>query len=98
MSKSWAKPFYDSARWRATRKLVLRRDAYTCHDCGGRATEVHHIVELTPTNIDTWDIALNPDNLQSLCWDCHNKITRGVTDVPEGFGFDESGQLVPDGR
>jgi 5-methylcytosine-specific restriction endonuclease McrA len=73
----------------------LRRDMYTCAHCYGRATEVHHIVELTPTNIHDANIALNPDNLISLCHDCHAKITNGADgDLPVGYVFDENGQVV----
>lgn len=95
MAKPFAVQFYKSARWQAIRKLILRRDCYTCKDCGGRATEVHHITELTPSNIDNWDIALGPDNLESLCWDCHKKRTFNESDVPDGYVFGVSGQVVP---
>lgn len=95
MAKVFSKQFYDSALWRRTRKQVLRQSGYTCHDCGGRATEVHHIIELTPSNIDDWDISINPNNLQPLCWDCHNKTTRGSADLVDGYVFNEQGQVEP---
>lgn len=95
MSKPYAVQFYNSKQWLATRKLILRRDAYTCGDCGGRATEVHHKTELTPQNIGNWDIALNPDNLESLCWSCHKKRTFSESEIADGFVFDENGQVVP---
>ena len=94
MAKPWAKPFYDSARWKTARRNVLRRDCYSCALCGARATEVHHIIELSPSTINDWNIALNPENLQSLCWWCHNKVTKGVMDVVDGFVFGEDGQVV----
>ena len=95
MAKPWAEAFYHSGQWRATRKLVLRRDHYTCCDCEGRATEVHHIIELTPSNINDPHIALNPDNLMSLCGDCHKKRTLNIGDVQPGLVFDDRGQLIP---
>ena len=55
---------------------------------------VHHKVELTAGNINQWDIALGPDNLVSLCHECHNKRHGMEAAVPEGFFFDESGQLT----
>ena len=58
---------------------------------------MHHIIEITQSNIDDWYITLGPANLQSLCWDCHNKITRGISDVPDGYRFSEDGQVVPHG-
>lgn len=98
MAKPWAKQFYNSKLWRETRRQVLHRDSYTCHDCEGRATEVHHIIELTPDNINDYSISLNCDNLKSLCYECHSKITQGRTDTPDGYSFDEHGQIVPDTR
>lgn len=97
MAKAWAKPFYRSKAWQDMRKAVLRRDLYTCEECGGRATEVHHEIELTPGNIDDPTVSLNPDLLHSLCHKCHTTITQRVPDCEDGYYFDESGQLTPRG-
>ena len=67
---------------------------YTCAYCYGRAQEVHHKIELTPNNISDPTIALNPDNLVSLCHDCHTKITQGYGDVADGYIFTDDGQVV----
>lgn len=95
MAKKWAKPFYDSKVWKNVRQEVLRRDLYTCHDCLRRASEVHHIIELTPNNIQDHKIALNPRNLQCLCHDCHTKRTKGCTgDLDAGYVFDLEGNVI----
>ena len=94
MAREFAIGFYQSKAWRIVRELVLRRDHFTCH-CHGRAEEVHHIIELTPENINDPNVALNPDNLVSLCHDCHTKETKGVSDVADGYVFDERGYIVP---
>ena len=95
MAKAFSDKLYHSRLWRAVRQEVLHRDLYTCRDCDGRAEEVHHIVELTPENINDPMIALNPDNLMSLCHNCHTKITKGSTgDIKEGYIFDEQGQVI----
>lgn len=97
MAKSFSDKFYHSKIWKDTRKQILRRDQYTCQQCWGRAEEVHHKIELTPENIDDVNVTLNPDNLVSLCHDCHTKITKGYTgDVREGFIFDDEGNVVPE--
>jgi 5-methylcytosine-specific restriction enzyme A len=93
MSKQFAQQFYASKAWRDCRKQILRRDLYTCRDCFDRANEVHHIVELTPGNLNS-SLALDPDNLVSLCHACHDKITKGFTgDLHEGYYFDDDGQV-----
>lgn len=95
MAKQFSKAFYNSSAWKWKRREVLHRDAYTCNDCGGRADEVHHIIELTPENIGDARIALGNDNLMSLCSACHKKRTLGSAEVPSGFYFDERGYVVP---
>lgn len=67
--------FYDSARWKAKREAILRRDHYLCQECRkyGKmraAKEVHHIKHLE----DHPELALDNDNLVSLCHRCHNKM------------------------
>ena len=94
MAKEWAKAFYSSKAWRDCRHQVLRRDLYTCAYCYGRAQQVHHKIELTPSNISDPMVALNPDNLISLCHDCHTKITQGYGDVADGYVFDENCNVV----
>lgn len=72
-------PFYYSKPWRAVRVRVLERDHGMCMLCMERfmrggvkprtATVVHHILHLE----DRPDLALDMDNLQSLCEICHNQ-------------------------
>jgi len=98
MAQEWAVSFYHSPEWKRVRDYVKMRDRYRCVRCGMPAQEVHHKIHLTKTNI--WDpkIALNPDNLISLCRDCHFRIHQeddGRCATGQGFMFDESGQLVP---
>jgi len=94
MARDFARRFYTSKAWRQARALALRRDMYTCCDCGGRATEVHHVTELTPDNINNTAIALGMDNLMSLCTACHSARTAGACDVADGYAFDAGGQVV----
>jgi 5-methylcytosine-specific restriction endonuclease McrA len=95
MAKPFARAFYKSPAWRTARQAALRRDGYTCQRCGDRATEVHHIIELTPDNINDPRIALALNNLESLCHTCHTKETQDTADIISGFYFDENGQAVP---
>ena len=99
MAHPWAKPLYNSAAWKRLRETALRRDRYTCQICSRRAEEVHHVIELTEENINDRSIALNIDNLQSLCHDCHTILTqrehgRGCGDCDLDFFFNDQGELT----
>ena len=66
--------FYDSAKWKATRARVLKRDGYMCRECRkyGRMREakiVHHIEHLDEHPEKAFDM----NNLVSLCMACHDK-------------------------
>ncbi|WP_203633743.1 HNH endonuclease [Lacticaseibacillus suibinensis] len=67
--------FYHSAQWQHTRQSVLLRDSYLCQRCGLEASLVDHII---PSE-DDWEDRLDPDNLESLCRDCHFWKTRRET-------------------
>lgn len=105
MAKPWAKPFYNSKEWKQLRKYILMRDRYICVKCGQPAEEVHHVVHLTPDNITDMSVSMSPDNLLSLCKDCHFKEHVGEriearnagnikVDGLETYEFDENGYLV----
>ena len=76
MSRAFSKAFYNSKEWQNVREGVLMRDKYLCVKCGRPAEEVHHIVHLTPENIGDDNVTMNPDNLMSLCKECHMKIHK----------------------
>lgn len=70
------KPFYDSRRWRATRKVVLYEQPWcdgwgpTKGCCGKLATEVDHIVPRANGGDEFARV-----NLQGLCKPCHSRKT-----------------------
>lgn len=76
MAKEWAKSFYNSKDWKDVRELRILMDKGLCQACGKPGNEVDHIIELTPENINDEMIALNLDNLQTLCHKCHRIKTR----------------------
>ena len=50
----------------------------TCEKCGklitsDRDAEVHHVIELTPDNVNDATISLNPSNVELTHHACHNK-------------------------
>lgn len=94
--KPYAKGFYKSKAWQSVREFVMSRDARLCQDClkKGKITtaeEVHHIVEITHDNITDPSITLNPDNLVSLCRECH-AARHGAR--PRRYKVDEFGRVI----
>ena len=74
--------FYHSPAWRRIRVLALQRDNYLCQVCLKKgvikkATEVHHIRPIAKQP----ELALELENLQSLCWWCHEATKSRGTDA-----------------
>ena len=77
MAKDFAKAFYKSRRWEACRDAFIAEriaiDGGLCERCHDRPGYiVHHKVYLTPANIKDPLVALNHDNLEYVCHECHN--------------------------
>ena len=89
--EEFADAFYKSGAWKKTRAAYIREVGGLCERCYKRglivpAEQVHHKIKLTPENLSNPEIALNWDNLEALCMDCHqaeHKQKRWRTD-PEG--------------
>ena len=76
MAKSWARSFYSSKAWQDCRNEYAKRLQHLCEDCLRRGIYrpgeiVHHKIELDPINIEKPEVALNFENLELLCRDCH---------------------------
>ena len=74
-------PFYHTKAWKRLRKDALDRDKHMCQECmrrfemglirkPRRAQMVHHLIPRT----ERPDLEMHLDNLQSLCWACHNEM------------------------
>lgn len=66
--------FYKSRPWRKKRLQILERDNFECQKCKrkgkfSKATCVHHKKPLK----EYPELALDDDNLESLCDYCHNE-------------------------
>ena len=102
------KKFYNTAKWQKARELALMRDKYLCVMCYQQgnvipAEVVHHKIHLNESNVDNPSIALNLDNLISLCSDHHAEVHKGEhgkgrmfqEEHPYQYEFDANGMLVP---
>lgn len=75
-----SEPFYHRAEWKRIRAVALARDGGYCQDClekfragiirkPRRAVMVHHIIPYK----ERPDLALDLNNLRSLCSKCHEE-------------------------
>lgn len=92
--REFAKDFYNSKLWRELRAYVYKRDCGLCVRCGAPGEIVHHKIHLTPKNINNPSIALNEDNLELLCRNCHAIEHEGTLAVDRELMFDVNGNLV----
>lgn len=58
-------------RWRALRLVILRRDNWTCQDCGDYGNECDHILPVRTHPV----LGFEESNLQCLCGGCHSLKT-----------------------
>lgn len=67
-SKSDAKEYMQSNKWKATRQLILLRDDYSCLSCSSKdRLEIHHITYKRMGNEKLSDLA-------TVCRNCHQEI------------------------
>lgn len=92
--KAFAKAFYQSTVWKATRDYIFKRDCGLCKRCGAPGEIVHHKTYLTPENINDPSIALSEGNLELLCRNCHAIEHEGSQPTDSELRFDEDGNLV----
>ena len=103
MAKDWAKAFYKSKRWQATRRSYISHritiDGGLCEECIKETGQiVHHKQALTESTIKNASITCGRDNLMLVCKNCHDKYEgHGIGNKPSDidFYFDGEGQPIP---
>ena len=87
--------FYKGKRWQECRRAYLQAHPL-CERCLAKVPEeivpakyVHHLTELNAENVNDARIAYGFDNLQALCFDCHEelhqrKVKRRYRVEPDG--------------
>jgi hypothetical protein len=71
--------FYNSRTWRNFSKLLKTENNYMCYKCNKielstKNLIAHHKIELTEDNVDDVDVSLNKNNIDIICFYCHNRI------------------------
>ena len=93
--QDWAEKFYKGKKWQEVRAYVWGRDRGLCQRCLEKGIlkagdTVHHIEALTIHNIDNPEVSLNPENLVTLCRDCHAAMHK----TQKRYVVDELGRVT----
>jgi len=93
--------FYTTRAWKKCRAAFLQDRGGLCEKCLARGIieagskdrplEVHHKIPLTAENVNDPKVALNWDNLQLLCKDCHEEEKDRVQ---KRWRVDEAGRVT----
>lgn len=72
------KTFYNSDKWSIFRLNLIAERGNKCSRCKqtiAKSKDIigHHKIELTPENVHDHMISLNPELVDLVCFDCHNK-------------------------
>lgn len=78
MAQDYAKAFYGSPAWQQCRKAYKKSVGGLCERCLKKglytpAVIVHHKVYISPENLQDAHIALDWNNLEALCRQCHEE-------------------------
>lgn len=110
MSYGYRKQFYHSKVWNQVRKNIWLKQNLLCNRCGlpvyvdgisdyipkenRRTGIVHHKIYLDNINVYDDNIALDEDNLEGICIDCHNKEHFKTNGIRKEYEFDDGGNLI----
>lgn len=89
--------FYGSIKWKKCRRnyLSVHPICERCDKLGivKRAEIVHHKIYLDTSSYRDPDVSLNFDNLEALCFDCHQAEHYGKKECRDELYFDADGNL-----
>lgn len=98
MAKEFSKKFYRSKEWIKCRESYIKSVYGLCERCGKPGYILHHKKELTPKNINNPSITLGWDNLEYVCFECHNEEhkfgRKKKSYTRKDLVFNKNGELV----
>jgi hypothetical protein len=73
------KSFYASEAWVTLRLLLINERGNRCEHCKKIVPKSkdligHHKIDLTPENVNDRSISLDPEKIEIICFECHNKV------------------------
>lgn len=88
--------FYNTKRWQKLRLFILDRDGGMCVHCHAKGDTAHHIHFVDDTNYNDPLIIWDPNNIETVCRDCHAAIhsKTGSSATADGYRFDDEGNLI----
>lgn len=94
--KEYAESFYKSKEWKKCRAAYAKSVGNLCEICYAKGlivpgVIVHHKIHITPENITNPSIALDWNNLQLVCRDCHAEIHARSS---KRYKLDEFGRVI----
>lgn len=74
----WLRRFYNNRAWTTFRMMLIAERGPICSRCHriiSRSIDIigHHTTELTPENVHDYSVSLNPEKVDLVCRDCHDK-------------------------
>lgn len=98
MAKEFSNSFYKSQLWVKCRNNYAASKGWLCERCLKKGLIVpgeivHHVVELTPENINDQAVTINWSNLRLLCRECHAEV-HDFKKTPSRYKVDEMGRVT----
>lgn len=98
MAKEFARKFYSSKTWQDCRNEYMKCARYLCENCMRRGIYkpgeiVHHKIEIDPITINNPEVALNFDNLELLCRECHAEM-HNESSKGRRYMFGNNGEII----
>lgn len=77
MAQDFARWLYTSKAWRELRFNLIVKRGPVCQRCSKVVIDTskligHHRIALSPANINDINVTLNQENIELICFDCHN--------------------------
>ena len=96
MAQDFSRGIYVSKEWRDLRFNLIIERGPVCQHCSKVVTDTskligHHKIALLPANINNLDVVLNKNNIDLICFNCHNAVHKR-------YGYNQHNVYIVYGR